>query len=237
MSQQTPKAEKSSFVCKMNFPVPYLVANDIAQLLNPNTAKDHLFLSWFENFFGFKHCCFTKEVLDRLTEINRQEFFMSIVPVGTHKLAVLVDALEDSCRCYCLGLFSASIALSGLAAESLTQMFWEMASLRIKGESIDITREKEIFGRQFSDPALSQHRRLRILKGLKIVTLEQFDSMDFVRDKRNSAVHYDRKCIPEEMKHNALQSFQKVMSLFKEITKIEIEDGKVKSINSYFLTK
>lgn len=221
----------------MNFPVPFLKEGDIEKLLSSTEAKQHHFLDWYESFFGFKQCCFTRDLLVRLDEINKQEYFMNVVPIGTPKLDVLVGALHDSCKCYCLGLVHASIALSGVAAESITQMLWEMSSPTIKSKPLDSAKQDELFGRQFSHPSLSQYRRLRILKALGIIDDRQFADLEYIRKKRNKVSHFERSVSPEEEREAAINCFHKAMNLFKTISGIRIEGGKVTAINPYFLSK
>ncbi len=223
--------------CSMNFPAPFLEQGEIDILLDPEKASQHLFIEWFESFFNMPRTCFHKELLERFTQINTQEFFMNVYPVGTAKLENLEHSLRDSCRCYCFGLETASIALSGVAAETLTQMIWEMSKLTVKGKPVDKVKEKSIFGKEFDSPYLSQGRRLQILLACELITPNQFEKLDFIRESRNNVVHFDKKSTKKKDRDLAIKCYQKAMMLFKEIAGIEIKDGKIINVNPYFLSK
>ncbi|MDO8469210.1 MAG: hypothetical protein Q7S29_05640 [Candidatus Peribacter sp.] len=226
-----------SILLKMNFPAPFIKQNKIDDLLDSKKAADYPFIEWLETFFKVKRDGFDRKLLERFVEINNEQTFMSIFPiVHTNKFENLENALSDSCRCYCLSLDTASIALSGVAAEAMTQMIWEISKMTIKGKPIDKSKEKAIFGKEFDSPYLSQYRRLQILRACEFVSEEQFQKLDYIREKRNEVVHFDKKSSSEADKESALQCFHKTMSLFKEITNIQFDGQNIKSINQYFLT-
>lgn len=235
MNAETEKSD-GKLRCSMYFPAPVLKQEEIENILDPARASEHHFIQWFERFFNMPRNCFHKELLERFIQINTQESFMTVYPVGTAKLENLEHSLRDSCRCYCFGLETASIALSGAAAETLTQMIWEMSKLTVKGKPVDSSKEKSIFGKEFDSPYLSQGRRLQIILACELITLDQFEKLDFIRASRNNVVHFDKKCTKKEDQVRAIECYQKCITLFKEITAIEIKDGKISAVNPYFLS-
>jgi len=61
-----------------------------------------------------------------------------------------------------LGSFVASIALSGMVAEMLAMLLWELAQVHVNGQPITADEEKALFGSTFE--RLNQERRVSVLK-------------------------------------------------------------------------
>ncbi len=204
----------------MNFPAPPISEAEMEKILGtePMTELDKHWVHWFEHFFGLPKSSLTKELLSRFRKINTQETFMNVVPA----IQKLLKPLEESCRAYCFGFFGASVAMSGVVAESLPILLWEMHGLTLSGKAITVKQEKTILGKNFD--RMEQSRRIELLLVLGWITQDQKQRFHQIRDVRNRYLHsWQEKFDREE--GEALLCYQNAFTLFRQITGVELQDG------------
>jgi len=225
MTKELTKQQRHGIIVTMNFPAPPMSTAEMKKILKGEVKTDleKHWITWFEHFFGLPKSSFTKELLERFRKINTKKTFMSVVPA----IQKLLKPLEDSCKAYCFGLYSASIALSGVVAESLQILLWEMHGITLKGQSMNEQQEKAILGRCFE--RMEQTRRIEVLEAFGWITASQKTRFCHIRDARNRYLHAWEESFSREAQE-ALLCYQHAFSLFKEITGVELKDaGSIKA--------
>ncbi|MFH1287073.1 MAG: hypothetical protein ABII25_00035 [bacterium] len=210
--------EAQSILLKVNFPVPPITNEEVQKILDNKLVLDQNWINWFEDFFGLPRVSFTKELLNRFQEINTPETFMNVVPA----IQKLLKPLKDSCKAYSLGLYSASITLSAVAAESLQILLWEMQEIKLHNKEMTKAQEKAILGREFQK--LEQSRRIAILDAIGGINSDQKILFHQIRDVRNRYLHSWDQNFDRE-KEDALLCYQRVFQLFREITGVKLKDA------------
>lgn len=211
--------EKQKILVRMNFPAPPITKEETEKVLNGNLEEfDQHWVMWLESFLGLPRTSFTTEILERFREINTQETFMNIVP----SIQKLLKPLRDSCKSYCLGLYSSSIALSAVAAESLQILLWEMHGVKINSSEMTEAQEKVVLGRRFE--RIEQSRRIKILDSFEWITGDQRELFHQIRDARNRYLHSWNESFDRE-KEEALLCYKNIFKLFREITAVKLKDA------------
>ncbi|MCX6738281.1 MAG: hypothetical protein NTY11_02615 [Candidatus Parcubacteria bacterium] len=211
--------EKQKILVQMNFPAPPITKEDMEKILTGGLEDIDLpWVMWLENFLGLPRTSFVAEILERFREINTRETFMSIVP----SIQKLLKPLRDSCKAYCLGLYSASIALSAVEAESLQILLWEIHGIKLNSSEMTEVQEKAIFGRRFE--RIEQSRRIEILSSFGWITEDQNDLFHRIRGARNRYLHSWSEDFNRE-KEEALLCYRDVFKLFREITAVKLKDS------------
>lgn len=212
------QTEKESILVRMNFPAPPITDEEVQKILNNELVEFDYWIDWLEKFFGLPKSSFTKELLNRFQEINNQETFMNVVPA----VDKLLKPLEDSCKAYSFGLYSASIALSGVAAESLQILLWEMQEVKIQDREITLAQEKAMLGKEFK--RVEQSRRIEILHSFKWIDFQQKQLFEDIRNIRNKYTHsWDQNF--EKEKEEALYCYKSIFKLFRDITGVKLKDA------------
>lgn len=211
--------EKQTILVQMNFPAPPISNKEVIKILDGKLNElDQYWVNWLEGFFKLPKSSFTKDILERFCEINTTETFMNVVP----SIQKLLKPLRDSCRAYCLSLYSASIALSAVAAESLQILLWEMYGFKLDNNEITESQEKAILGRKFQK--LEQIRRIDILDALGWINQDQKRLFHKIRDVRNRYLHSWNQNFDREQKE-ALLCYKYAFRLFREITGVKLKDA------------
>jgi hypothetical protein len=143
---------------------------------------------------------------------------MNIVP----SIKKLLKPIEDSSKSYSLGLYSASIALSGVAAESLEVLLWEMHGVSMQGKSMSEDQEKAVLGRKFE--RLEQSRRIEILSAFGWINADQKTLFHQIREARNRYLHSWAENFEKE-REDALTCYTNAFKLFRQITGVKLKDA------------
>lgn len=221
--------QRRTVLVKLNFPVPPLKKEEIRRFVEGNLLDiDRFWLEHYEDFLGFSQASFTKAIIERVGEIITNETAFLVVPV----VEKILKPLKDACLAYCLGIYSGSLALSGMTAESLQVLLWEMYQNRIKNDdSILVSSDKVLFGKKFQD--LTQYRRISILSDLGWITSDQRKLFHSIRNMRNAYLHPWNQDFRKE-KEDALKCYQYDVRLFKEITGVGLADAGSINIDPIF---
>lgn len=223
---------------EFNFPAPPLSSDEELEQLLKGEGPYFQWIGWYEYLFGLPHTSFTRELLLRFKFlVNDGNAFLNAIPHRKKypRVARILSPLREACRCYCFESYSSCIAMSGVAAEMMTILLWEMNRCNIQFHTKKISRnmEKVIFGNHFSSSGLTQERRLQILKSLDLISKEQKEKFDFVRKKRNEVVHVWNRSLSWE-KVSAQYCYWKTIALFKDITGMKVDSGKLKVKPEFF---
>lgn len=211
--------EKQSIIVQFNFPAPPITEEEMKKVLEGNLEEyERHWVAWLEAFLGLPHTSFTQEILERFREINTTDTFMSVAP----SIQKLLKPIKDSCKAYSLGLYSASVALSAVAAESMQILIWEMHGIKINGTVMTTDQEKTIFGKKFE--RIYQDRRIEMLYTYNWITLDQKSIFHNIRIVRNRYLHSWSEDFSSE-KEEALLCYHQAFKLFREITGVTLNSA------------
>ena len=211
--------EKQSIIVQMNFPALPITEEEMKKVLEGSLEEyEKYWVVWLEVFLGLPHTSFTREILERFREINTTDTFMSVAP----SIQKLLKPLKDSCKAYSLGLYSASIALSAVVAESMQILIWEMHGMKINGSMMTSEQEKVVLGKKFE--RIYQDRRIEMLYTCDWITLDQKSFFHNIRIIRNRYLHSWREDFSNEKKE-ALLCYHQAFKLFREITGVTLSSA------------
>lgn len=126
----------------------------------------------------------TLKIVQRFAELSPPEVYAPVVPDEEKFIDRLVRPLKSAKRTYCFGEFLATIALSGLAGESLALLAYRIHKFVLNGKQINSEQEKKLFGNEFDN--LGQERRIKVLECLGYIDLDdvgRFLDLKGCRDK------------------------------------------------------
>jgi len=216
---------------QINFFGPFLKNEDIPKILaekalNVRNGLPDIKQDLISSFFDLPVTSLSEEILKSYVEATTEESHMNITPHTNEIYERLLKPLKSAKKNYCLGEYSATIALCGIVGEMLAILLWKMNDVRLKGCEITEEQEKGLFGRTFEK--LGQEKRLDILKTFGHITDDQYNVFKKIKDSRNHYLHLWILDSTNE-RHVALETVNKSFILFKEITGIGLADpGSVK---------
>lgn len=213
---------------QIDFFGPYLKSENIPKILeeNPGGSFFESQRSSLASFFDLPFSALSSEILQRYVESTTEDSHASIVPHTKELFERLLKPLKAAKKNYCLGEYSACIALCGVAGEMLAILLWKINDVRIRDQQITKIGEAGLFGKSFEN--LGQAQRLKILKTLGYISERQYNDFNSIRRSRNLYLHLWTTDIENEQ-NIALENFKKSFQLFKEVTGIGFTDaGKVK---------
>ncbi|MDY0133365.1 MAG: hypothetical protein RBR53_11960 [Desulforegulaceae bacterium] len=228
------KKEQNRIEIQLNFFGPFLEDSDLNKILDLRVAglKEEFDRDLLISFFNLPIEALSEEVIDRYIEVTTKETHTAIVPHTERLFERLLKPLRSAKKNYCLGEYSATIALCGTVAEMLALLLWEINEVRLRGQVIKKNEEKGLFGKNFDD--LNHARRLNVLKTFGFISDNQFQKFEQIRKKRNSYLHSWTVNLSNE-KQDALNSFKLIFQLFMEITEIGLADAGTVRVNPKIL--
>lgn len=204
---------------QINFFGPYLKKEDIPKLLEKNPPGTLLELQneLLKYFFDLPPAVLSREILERYVEATTEETHALIVPHTKDIFERLLKPLKSAKKNYCLGEYSATIALCGIAGEMMAILLWKINDVRLKGLPVTEQEEVGLFGRSFEN--LGQEHRLKILKTFKFINEGQYKNFHLIKEGRRPYLHLWTANFEHE-KEEVLNILKKTFQLFKEITGI-----------------
>ncbi|PIT87070.1 MAG: hypothetical protein COU31_04840 [Candidatus Magasanikbacteria bacterium CG10_big_fil_rev_8_21_14_0_10_40_10] len=227
----------NKILVQINFFGPFLKNEDVSKILAGQTFEEKNNLPDFKrelisSFFDLPAISLSEEMLKSYIEATTEESHMSITPHTKEIYERLLKPLKSAKKNYCLGEYSATIALCGVVGEMLAILLWKMNDVRLKGSAITEDQEKGLFGRTFEK--LGQEKRLEILKTFGHTNNEQHQVFKNIKDSRNHYLHLWILDSTNE-KSIALETLKKSFILFKEITGIGLADAGSVKVNPLLL--
>ncbi|TSD02022.1 MAG: Uncharacterized protein Athens071425_176 [Parcubacteria group bacterium Athens0714_25] len=228
------KKEQNRIEIQLNFFGPFLEDSDLSKILDLKVAgfKEEFDRDLLISFFNLPIEALSREIVGRYIEVTTKETHTAIVPHTERLFERLLKPLRSAKKNYCLGEYSATIALCGTVAEMLALLLWEINEVRLRGQVIKKNEEKGLFGKNFDD--LNHARRLNVLKTFGFISDDQFQKFEQIRKKRNSYLHSWTVNLSNE-KQDALNSFKLIFQLFMEITEIGLADAGTVRVNPKIL--
>lgn len=199
-----------------------------------NSLKNHQlqYVKMLEDFLSKNFTKIEIEEIKRYCEITDKETHLSITPSYEQLINRIIQPIVLGKKYFTLGEYVPCIAMSGLAAEMMTLVFWGMSAFSIGGKAINEKDQEILFGK------MNQKRRIEILYLTKGINKEGRDMLESIRNIRNKYTHsWDIKKILD--KGNAKKVIRYALILFKDISGIDLyidDNGKQQlKVNPKFL--
>jgi len=160
----------------------------------------------------------------RYKEISTEPVRLFAAPAEPRILEKLVWPLRHAKGSYVIGNYLAVIALSGMVAEMVAILVWELGEATIGGHPMNAAEQKALFGTTFE--RLGQERRIKVLAAYRMIDQEAMSRFDTVREIRRKYLHVwsqDHDTLPTDAK----TCFHAAVALVTAIIGQDIKDGKM----------
>ncbi len=128
-----------------------------------------------------------ESVIARYREISNESKRLFAAPAEKNILEKLVWPLRNAKASYMVGNYLGTISLSGMVAEMVAILVFEISNLSINGKPLDKKTQENIFTRTFEN--LGQDQRVRVLHGFDLIDDEMKSNFDTIRDRRKRYLH------------------------------------------------
>lgn len=185
--------------------------------------KKAWFIQPLENFLGKSFAQIKEEEIKRYCEITDQETHLSLTPSQDYEQFTnrIIQPIILGKKYFALGEYISCIAMSGLAAEMMALVVWNMCDFSIAGKNLDNESQRILFGRT------DQERRIQILRLINAIQDNDQNMFEEIRKIRNKYTHsWDFK--NNQDKGNAKKVIRYALILFKNISGIDLfidDDG------------
>lgn len=180
----------------------------------PNLAKTPEGSKWLEQELKDRCVAEVPSMISRMAELDE---------IMTTDLGDYVDFFAEARQAFLQGLWRSVVALIGIAAESFRSDLY--AQIRYVGSASGKEVPKEnIFGRE---DALSEKRKLEILKLFGVITPASHDKLSKIKKLRDRYVH------PSQEDRDIGGDARKIMKLFQKVlterfdARYTIREGKI----------
>jgi len=160
----------------------------------------------------------------RYKEISTEPVRLFAAPAEPRILEKLVWPLRHAKGSYVIGNYLAVIALSGMVAEMVAILVWEIGEITLGDHPMATAEQKALFGTTFE--RLGQERRVKILAAYDMIDEEAVNRFDTVRKIRRKYLHVwsqDHDALPTDSK----TCFHAAVALVTSIIGQDIKDGKI----------
>jgi len=170
-----------------------------------------------EDFLGKSFFKIGKREITRYCEITDQDTHLSIIPSQDYAQLTsrIIQPIILGKKYYALGEYVSCIAMSGLAAEMMTLVIWNMSEFSIAEKLLTEEDQKIFFGR------MDQERRIKLLRLTNAIKDDDQNMLEQIRKIRNKYTHsWDVKS--NQDKGNAKKVIRFALILFKNISGIDL---------------
>lgn len=188
----------------------------------------------FEEFLGKSLEQINANEIKRYCEITDKDTHLSITPSQDYAQLTsrIIQPIILGKKYFALGEYVSCIAMSGLAAEMMTLVVWNMSEFSVAGKLLDEEEQKILFGR------IDQERRIKLLRLTNAIQNDDQNKLEEIRKIRNKYTHsWDIKSTQD--KGNAKKVIRSALILFKNISGIDLyidDNGKQQlKVNPRFL--
>jgi hypothetical protein len=165
-----------------------------------------------------------ESLITRYKEISTEPVRLFAAPAEPRILEKLVWPLRHAKGSYVVGNYLAVIALSGMVAEMLAILAWELGEATLRGNRMTAADEKALFGSTFE--RLGQDRRVQVLVAHGMIDGTARGRFDTVREIRRKYLHVwsqDHDDLPNDAK----ACFHAAVALVTTSIGQDIKDGKI----------
>src|SRR5436190_20715711 len=160
----------------------------------------------------------------RYKDISTEPARLFVVPAERLLIERLVWPLRNAKAAYMLGNHLATIALCGMVAEMTAILLWEVAEVQVNGVPLTPKGEAALFGRSFEK--LGQERRVEVLVAYQLISEENRDRLDRIREYRRKYLHFWSQG-HDDAAHDAKACYHDAVSVVVAVIGQEIQDGKI----------
>src|SRR5271157_174894 len=149
-------------------------------------------------------------LLARYREISTEPVRLFLAPAEQRILDKLIWPLRNAKASFMVGNYLGTISLSGMVAEMVAMLLWEITDAQINGRPMTKADETLLFVREFEK--LGQERRVAVLSAYGIIDDKTKLDFDRIRDIRRRYLHLwseDHERLPTD----GVQSFHAAVSL------------------------
>ncbi len=164
-----------------------------------------------------------EKLLERYRQISTEPVRLFVAPVEQRILDKLIWPLRNAKSSFMVGNYLATISLSGMVAEMVAMLLWEISDSQINGRTMTKEDEKLLFGSEFE--RLGQERRISVLSAYGIVNEDTRSNFDKIRNVRRRYLHLwsnDHNRLPGD----GIQCFHAAVSLVVTAIGQDIRDGR-----------
>ncbi len=163
-----------------------------------------------------------EKLLARYRDINTEPVRLFIAPAEQRILDKLIWPLRNAKACFMGGNYLGTISLSGMVAEMVAMLLWEIMDSQINGRPMTKNDENLLFGSKFEK--LGQERRVKVLSAYGIIGDKTRSDFDKIRQIRNQYLHlwsHDHDRLPTD----GVQSFHAAVSLVVTAIGQDVQEG------------
>ena len=164
-----------------------------------------------------------EKLLKRYRQISTEPVRLVVAPVEQRILDKLIWPLRNAKSSFMVANYLATISLSGMVAEMVAILLWEISDSQINGRTMTKENEKLLFGSEFE--RLGQERRVSVLSAYGIVNEDTRSNFDKIRNVRRRYLHLwsnDHDRLPGD----GIQCFHAAVSLVVTAIGQDIRDGR-----------
>ena len=165
-----------------------------------------------------------QSLVERYRRISKEKKRLFAAPYEDRILNKLVWPLRHAKACYMVGNYLGTISLSGMAAEMVAILLFDIYEPTIKNKAMTAQDEKALFGSSFEK--LGQHRRVEILHAFNIIDGDLKKDFDLIRLTRRKYLHLwsqDHATLPSD----AVSAYNAAVSIVVKAIGQDIHNGKI----------
>lgn len=166
----------------------------------------------------------TEKLLARYRRITCDSVSLFVAPDEPRILDKLIWPLRNAKASYMVGNYLGTISLSGMVAEMVAILLWEITDTHLNGRRVTEDDEKQLFGLTFE--RLGQERKISVLSAFGIIDSTAKSNFDKIRDIRRRYLHLwsqDHDRLPAD----SVRSFHAAVSLVAAVIGQDVREGMI----------
>jgi hypothetical protein len=163
-----------------------------------------------------------EKLLARYHVISSEPVRLFLAPAEQRILDKLIWPLRNAKASFVVGNYLGTISLSGMVAEMVAMLLWEITDAQINGRPMTKADETLLFGSKFEK--LGQERRVAVLSAYGIIGDKTKSDFDKIREIRRRYLHLwseDHDQLPTD----GVQSFHAAVSLVVNAIGQDVQAG------------
>ncbi len=165
-----------------------------------------------------------EKLLSRYREISTEPVRLILAPAEQRILDKLIWPLRNAKASYMIGNYLATISLSGMVAEMVAMLMWEITDSQISGRTMTKEDEKRLFGSEFEK--LGQERRVSVLSAYSIIGGAMKADFDNIRQIRRHYLHLWSKD-HDRLPSDGIKCFHAAVSLVVGAIGQDVREGRL----------
>ncbi|MGO8757146.1 MAG: hypothetical protein ACLQG3_03385 [Terracidiphilus sp.] len=165
-----------------------------------------------------------ERLLTRYKQISTEPVRLFAAPDEQRILDKLIWPLRSAKSSFMVGSYLATVSLSGMVAEMVAVLLWQLAGVAISHQPINKEGEELLLGREFEK--LGQERRVSVLSAFGVIDAKTKMNFDTIRCVRRHYLHLfskDHDRLPED----GIRCFHAAVALVVTLLGQDVQDGKL----------